>query len=70
MHTFTRQCMHTPAAGFISDGVGLHVQVLGGGSGPHSADSGHRMLMGNMCLLANTLAMSIYYLLAKQLVSK
>ena len=47
------------------------VQVAGGVSGQHqTAAEGHRMLMGNACLLANTLAMAIYFITAKQLVSK
>ena len=47
------------------------VQVAGGVSGQHqTAAEGHKMLMGNACLLANTLAMAIYFITAKQLVLK
>lgn len=46
-------------------------QVAGGVSGQHhTAAEGHRMLLGNMCLLANTVAMAIYFITAKQLVMK
>lgn len=47
------------------------VQVAGGVSGQHhTAAEGHKMLLGNACLLANTLAMAIYFITAKQLVLK
>ena len=36
----------------------------------HSAEAGNQMLLGNLCLLANTFAMAVYYLLAKALVQK
>ncbi|KAK9828607.1 hypothetical protein WJX72_001011 [[Myrmecia] bisecta] len=56
-------------------GIGLAVggsvcMVLGGvsGSGHHTAAEGRNMLLGNLCLLANTLAMALYFLSAKQLV--
>ncbi|DBB00703.1 TPA: hypothetical protein ACH3X3_002373 [Trebouxia sp. C0006] len=57
-------------------GIGLAVagsvsMVAGGVSGQHqTAAEGHKMLMGNACLLANTLAMAIYFITAKQLVLK
>ncbi|KAL3162391.1 hypothetical protein ABBQ32_010066 [Trebouxia sp. C0010 RCD-2024] len=57
-------------------GIGLAVvgsisMVAGGVSGQHhTAAEGHRMLLGNMCLLANTVAMAIYFITAKQLVMK
>jgi hypothetical protein len=37
-------------------------QVLGGVGGHHSAAEGRNMLLGNACLLLNTLAMALYYL--------
>ena len=45
-------------------------QVLGGAAqGDNvSVDSGNHMLLGNLCLLGNTLSMAVYYLLAKSLV--
>lgn len=47
------------------------MQVAGGVSGQHhTAAEGHRMLLGNICLLANTVAMAIYFITAKQLVMK
>ena len=55
------------------------VQVLGGiaqhgASGGHvgsnTAGMGDNMLMGNMCLLINTMAMAVYYILAKQVVQR
>ncbi len=49
----------------------LPSQVAGGVSGQHqTAAEGHKMLLGNACLLANTLAMAIYFITAKQLVLK
>ena len=46
-------------------------QVAGGVSGQHhTAAEGHRMLLGNACLLANTVAMAVYFITAKQLVMK
>lgn len=47
------------------------MQVVGG-SGGHShspAESAH-LVLGNVCLLLNTLAMAVYYLSAKQLVQR
>ncbi len=45
-------------------------QVLGGAAQGESvsADGGYHMLLGNLCLLGNTLSMAVYYLLAKNLV--
>lgn len=45
--------------------------VVGGSQGSHhsSAESTH-MVLGNLCLLGNTLAMAVYYLSAKQLVQR
>lgn len=43
--------------------------LLKGGS-THSAEAGNQMLLGNLCLLANTFSMAVYYLLAKALVQK
>lgn len=46
-------------------------QVLGGVStSHHTAAEGRNMMVGNICLLANTVSMSVYFLTAKQLVSK
>lgn len=43
-------------------------QVAGGVGGQHhTAAEGHKMLVGNGCLLANTLAMAIFFITAKQL---
>jgi len=36
--------------------------VLGGVGGHHTAAEGRNMLLGNACLLLNTLAMALYYL--------
>ena len=46
------------------------LQVMGGvtGGGHHTAAEGKLMLLGNMCLLVNTLASAVYYLGAKRLV--
>lgn len=48
----------------------LPIQVMGGvsGGGHQTAAEGHIMLIGNMCLLINTLASAVYYLGAKKLV--
>ena len=45
-------------------------QVLGGAAQGESVstDGGYHMLLGNLCLLGNTLSMAVYYLLAKSLV--
>ncbi len=37
-------------------------QVLGGVGGHHTAAEGHHLMMGNIFLLLNTLAMALYYL--------
>ena len=45
--------------------------MVGGVSGQHhTAAEGHRMLLGNICLLSNTVAMAVYFITAKQLVMK
>ncbi|CAL8470768.1 g10310 [Coccomyxa elongata] len=44
--------------------------VLGGVGGHHTAAEGRHLMLGNMFLLLNTLAMACYYLSAKQLVAK
>lgn len=47
------------------------LQVIGGVSGQHQSKAdGHRLMLGNMCLLANTAAMAVYFITAKQLVLK
>lgn len=47
------------------------MQVVGGVSGQHQTKAeGHKLMLGNMCLLANTAAMSVYFITAKQLVLK
>ncbi len=55
--------------------MGVWLQVLGG-IAHHGSSGGHvgsnkagvdgNMLLGNLCLLINTLAMATYYILAKQ----
>lgn len=56
-------------------GIGIAVggslcMVMGGvsGGGHHTAAEGHIMMLGNICLLINTLASAVYYLGAKRLV--
>ena len=40
-------------------------------SGQHQSKAeGHKLMLGNMCLLANTAAMAVYFITAKQLVAK
>ena len=47
----------------------LHAQVLGGTSG--QSDVGKwQLMMGNACLLLNTLSMAVYYLAVKNLVQR
>lgn len=47
------------------------VQVIGGVSGQHQSKAdGHRLMLGNLSLLANTAAMAVYFITAKQLVVK
>ena len=45
------------------------LQVWGGSSSQQGADQ-WQLLLGNVCLLLNTLAMAVYYLCVKQLVQK
>jgi drug/metabolite transporter (DMT)-like permease len=50
-----------------------HVQVLGGVAGASHHAHGkeaQNMLVGNVCLIINTLAMACYYVLGKQIVQK
>lgn len=42
--------------------VGGRGQVLGGVGGHHTAAEGRHLMLGNMFLLLNTLAMACYYL--------
>ena len=67
----SKSWLQTPYTGTGTTQALLVVQVAGGVSGQHhTAAEGHKMLLGNACLLANTLAMAIYFITAKQLVLK
>lgn len=55
--------------------VGAVCMVAGGASSAASAkgmtaEQGKRMLVGDVCLLINTLAMAVYYIVSKQMVAK
>ena len=59
-------------------GIGLAVLgavcMVGGGasSAAHGAgaDAASHMLLGDLCLLVNTIAMAVYYVLSKQMVAR
>lgn len=58
--------------GIITAVTGSMCMVVGGVLKGHSNPTaiGSNIMLGNMCLLANTVAMAMYYILAKQLVTK
>ena len=40
------------------------------GGGAKSAEAGNHLLLGNLCLMANTVSMAAYYIICKSLVQK
>lgn len=50
--------------------LGATAMVFGGVTAGGSSQSGSSMLAGNICLVFNTAAMAVYYVYAKQLVSR
>lgn len=60
-------------AGILLAVVGAICMVAGGAaSAAHgaSADANSHMLLGDLCLLINTMAMAVYYIISKQMVAR